>query len=69
MRRMLAVVVAFSLAFPLSAVAASGHRVSPKPACTGLGSMTQQLACLCVLHGGQPEVFYGGVTCYARVLR
>jgi len=51
--------------------AAQRHRVRSKPPCTGLGSMTAQLACLCVLHGGQPFVFrfpFEGVTCYSRVL-
>jgi hypothetical protein len=51
--------------------AARRHRVSSKPACTGLGSVTQQLACLCLLHGGTPFIFrfpFEGVTCYSRVL-
>jgi len=48
--------------------AARHHRASQKPPCTGLGSMTQQMACLCVLHGGQPMIFFNSVTCWSRVL-
>lgn len=66
MRSALAITIAFCLAFPLSAVAASGHRLSLKPGCTGVRNLTERLACLCVLHGGEPVIFPGGVTCYTR---
>jgi hypothetical protein len=66
MRSMLAITVALCSPFPLSAVAARSDRLSLKDGCTSFGSLSERLACLCVLHGGKPVVFFGGVTCYTQ---